>query len=73
MRKVEEISLSYNKIEFLPRNLFRNYLKLVKIDFSKNPIKIIDVDFTELPELKYLYLDGSLCVNHEIHDHEIKT
>ncbi|XP_020300225.1 PH domain leucine-rich repeat-containing protein phosphatase 2-like [Pseudomyrmex gracilis] len=52
-----ELSLNYNKIKIIPKNVFANLLSLEKLELKGNKISYIDANtFSRLQNLKYLDL-----------------
>lgn len=63
-RKVKNLDLDYNGVTLLQKDLFKNNLKLEKLNLYANNIKEIHVDFTHLPLVKNIDLRYS-CFNEE--------
>ncbi|CRK95686.1 CLUMA_CG009144, isoform A [Clunio marinus] len=59
-----EILVDRNELETLPAGLFDRSLKLQRIWFQNNKINVIDPQFfTPLQNIKFINLEGNVCVN----------
>lgn len=64
MTSLKIFSITHNKLETIPKNLFRYNLKLESVWFEDNRIKIIDEGmFDHLPDLNYVDLTYNFCVS----------
>lgn len=68
--KLQEVYLASNALVFLPRKLFRKNLDLKWVNFEGNFLKFIEVDFMLLPDIKYVFLAGNICVNRNLNKTE---
>lgn len=61
--KLREVYLASNKLEFLPRYLFKNNPLLDWVNFEDNSLKIIETNFTGLKNIKYIFLRNNVCID----------
>lgn len=61
--KLREVYLAFNRLEFLPKYLFRNNLLLDWANFKGNSLKIIETDFSIFKNLRYIFLADNVCIN----------
>lgn len=75
--KLKEVYLASNALRFLPANLFRYNLDLDWVNFVDNSLTFILVDFMLLPNIRYIFLDGNVCIdksfNRTVDDNELKA
>lgn len=61
--KLREVYLASNRLEFLPRHLFKNNLLLDWVNFEDNSLKIIEIDFSILKNIRYIFFADNVCIN----------
>lgn len=61
--KLREIYLASNRLEYLPRCLFRHNLLLEWVNFKDNSLKIIEIDFSNFKNIRYIFLANNVCIN----------
>ncbi|KAJ6636229.1 Chymotrypsin-C [Pseudolycoriella hygida] len=61
--RLKEVYLASNALQKLPRHLFKNNTLLDWVNFSNNLIKIIEIDFSQFANVRYVFLDGNVCIN----------
>lgn len=62
-RKLEEVYLASNALEYLPKRLFKNNLALHWVNFADNALKRIDTNFMRLNQIQYIFLDSNICID----------
>lgn len=74
MDNLKKISLEHNKVERIPRNLFKNNLKLEQFWFFDNKIKFIDANmFNQLSKLQNIDLRANLCTEVDYYAKDFKA
>lgn len=61
--RLTRVNLSFNRLEFLPRHIFKANVLLNWVNLDENPIKSIATDFTALPNIKNIFLHNNACID----------
>lgn len=61
--RLKEFYIDRNSIEILPKNIFKENGKLLRLSMKDNLLKRINVDFMDLKDLNQIYFDNNTCTN----------
>lgn len=61
--KLRVVDLRWNKLEVVPKNLFKNNWLLEEAYFTGNSLRLIMVDFSELRNIRTLYFNDNVCTD----------